>query len=217
MLWTCLLADRTLVDEDHVLKRVETRDRFVLTDFFTEVNLRSMFTDQMRLERTIQDVVNESALSGTRHSGHHRQCAEWNADVDILKVVFARAGERNPARTKASAFVGQRDRSRARHVLPRQRTLTDARQRPRENQLATRFAASWSQLHHVIRHLDRGEVVLDHKYAVAGITQALQQLEQTIHVARMQPDRWLVENVERIDQLRAKRVREPNSLRLSAR
>ena len=45
----------------------------------------------------------------------------------------------------------------------------------------------------------------------------MEQPQQTIHVARVQPDRRLVENVQRIHQLRAERVRQSDALRLATR
>ncbi len=53
--------------------------------------------------------------------------------------------------------------------------------------------------------------------AVARIPQPLQQLEQPVHVARVQTDGRLVENVQRVDELRAQRIGETDTLRLSAR
>ena len=87
------------------------------------------------------------------------------------------------------------DRSRADHVLARERALGDARQRARKDDFTAGFAASRAQLHHVVRHLDGGEIVLDDEHAVPGVAQSLQQLEQPVHVARMQSDRRLVQNV----------------------
>src|SRR5436190_17990302 len=108
--------------------------------------------------------------------------------------MLARAGEGDPARAETAPFVGKRNRPRTRYVLTGERTFTDARHRSGENDLTTCFAASRSELHHVIGHLDRSEIVLDDEHAVARIAQALEKLEQTVHVARLQSDRWLVEN-----------------------
>ena len=44
----------------------------------------------------------------------------------------------------------------------------------------------------------------------------MQQSQQPIHVARVQADRRLVEHVERVDELRAERVRQSDALRLAA-
>src|SRR6185436_2931533 len=57
----------------------------------------------------------------------------------------------------------------------------------------------------------------DDEHTVPGIAQALQQVEQPVHVARVQSDRRLVEYVERVDELRPQRVRESDSLCLASR
>ena len=65
------------------------------------------------------------------------------------------------------------------------------------------LAARRPQLHHVIGDAHGLRIVLDHEDGVSSITKPEEQPQQPIHVARMQPDRRLVENVERVDQLRA--------------
>ena len=176
-----------------------------------------MLSDEVRLQRPVKNIVDQSALAGAGHAGHDRQRAERNANVDILEIMFARTGERDPAWTEAPALVRQWNRARSGDVLAGQRTLADARQRSGKYYLTTRFATPRTELHHVVGHLDRGQIVLDHENAVTRVAQALQQLEKPVHVAGMQSDRWLVQNVKRVHQLRAKRIREPNSLRLAAR
>ena len=80
---------------------------------------------------------------------------------------------------------------------------------PREHELAALLAALGPELHHVVGGADRLEVVLDDEHRVAAVAQPKQQLEQPVHVARVQADRRLVEDVERVDELRAERVGEP--------
>ena len=59
--------------------------------------------------------------------------------------------------------------------------------------------------------------MLHDEHAVARIPQPLQQLEKSVHVARVQTDGRLVQNVERVDELRAQGIREADALRLAAR
>ena len=87
---------------------------------------------------------------------------------------------------------------------------------PAEHELSALLAAARPELDHVVGGANRVGVVLDDEHGVAGVAQAMQQAEQPIHVARVQPDRRLVEHVERVDELRAERVREPDALRLAA-
>jgi hypothetical protein len=60
-------------------------------------------------------------------------------------------------------------------------------------------------------------VVLDDDHRVAEVAQALEDTDQTRVVARMQPDRRLVEHVEHADQARADLGREPEALPFPAR
>ena len=87
---------------------------------------------------------------------------------------------------------------------------------PANTSVAALLAALRPELHHVVRGLDRLEVVLDDEHRVAAVAQPEQQREQPVHVARVQPDRRLVEHVERVDEARAERVGEPDALRLAA-
>ena len=82
-----------------------------------------------------------------------------------------------------------------------QRALADARHGARKNDLATAFATARSQLDHEIRRANRLRIVFDDEDGVAGIAQSVKEPEQPIRVARMKPDRGLVQHVERIDQL----------------
>jgi hypothetical protein len=82
--------------------------------------------------------------------------------------------------------------------------------------VAALLAARRSQLHHVIGRRHRVQVVLDDEHRVARVAQPEQQLEQPVHVARVEPDRRFVEHVQRVHQLRAERVRQTDALRLAA-
>src|SRR5215208_5843118 len=79
------------------------------------------------------------------------------------------------------------------------------------------FAAAGAELDHVVGHLDCCQIVLDYQHAVARVPQALEQLEQSVHVACMETDRRFVENVQRVDKLRSERVGKSNALRLATR
>src|SRR6185437_14902980 len=123
--------------------------------------------------------------------------------------------EREPPRTERAPLFGQRNLLRAGEICAGERTLRRPREWTREHHLAALLAAAGPELHHVVRAPDRLEIMLHYEHRVTAVAQAMQQREQAIDVARMQSDRWLVENVERIDQLGAERVGEPDALRLS--
>src|SRR2546430_10897857 len=60
-------------------------------------------------------------------------------------------------------------------------------------------------------------IVLDDDEGVAGIAQALHDADDAPHVARVQADRGLVENEQRVDERGAERGREIDPLHLAAR
>ena len=64
------------------------------------------------------------------------------------------------------------------------------------------LAGARPELHAVVGGLDEGAVVLDDDDRVARVGKLPAQLGQAVHVARMEPDRRLVQDVERADELR---------------
>ncbi len=104
----------------------------------------------------------------------------------------------------------------------RYRAVSDSRlfnkfaARSGEQQASAVLARSRSQIDHVIGGGDRVGIVLDDQDRVAQIAQALQDFDQAVRVARMEPDRRLIEHVQRADQMRAERGRQLNALRLAA-
>ena len=165
----------------------------------------------------MQHVVHERALARSRDAGDGGDGAERDADVDALEVVLARAGEREPPRADAAPLDAGTGISRSPvRYCPVSGLSRDARHRAGEHELAALLAAARSELHHVVGGADRVEIVLDDEHGVAAVAQPEQQPEQAVHVARVQPDRRLVEHVERVDELRAERVGEPDALRLAA-
>ncbi len=78
------------------------------------------------------------------------------------------------------------------------------------------FAGLRSEIDDVIAFLDDLGIVLDDDDGILIGAQAMQDLDQTAAVARMQADGRLVEHVERIDQRRADRGGEIDALQLAA-
>ncbi len=68
--------------------------------------------------------------------------------------------------------------------------------RPLGDQLTALVAAFGSQVDDPIGDLDDLQVVLDDQHAVACIHQAVQDLDQLVHIGSMQPDRWFVQHVQ---------------------
>ena len=69
----------------------------------------------------------------------------------------------------------------------------------------------------VIGDLDHVGVVLDDQHRVALVAELAQDVDEPQVVARVQPDRRLIEHVQRADERRAERRRQIDALRLAAR
>ncbi len=65
------------------------------------------------------------------------------------------------------------------------------------DQLAAAVAAFRTQVDQPVGDLDDVQVMLDDQHRVAGIHQALKDLDQLVHVGGMQADRGLVQHVQR--------------------
>ena len=85
-----------------------------------------------------------------------------------------------------------------------------------EHHLAALFARLRPEIDDVIAFLDDLGIVLDDDDGILIGAQAMENLDQTAAVARMQADGRLVEHVERIDQRRADRSGEIDALQLAA-
>ena len=59
-------------------------------------------------------------------------------------------------------------------------------------------------------------IVLDDDQRVARIAQPLHHADDALHVARMQPDRRLIQHEQRVDQRRAERRRQIDPLHFAA-
>src|SRR5688500_14550751 len=170
----------------------------------------------MGLESAIENVVDESALTRSGHAGNDSERADRDAHVGALKVVLARTGQRDPPRTDAATLGGNRYLTLPAQVLAGERALTDARQRTGEHYAPAQLAAARAQLHHEVGGFDCGRVMLDNDHGVARIPQSMQQSEKAPHVARVQTYRRLIQDIQRVHELRAKRICEPDALCLSS-
>src|SRR5688500_9305582 len=178
--------------------------------------LCAVFAFQLHLERTIEHIVHERALSRAGHACHNGHRAERNSDVDALEVVLASARQRYPPRSDTATLERKRNFTLACEILPGEGTFVRARHRTCEDNLSAMLSASGPELDHVVGGFDRGRIVLDDEDRVSRIAQPVQQAEEPVHVARMQSNRRLVENIQSVDELRSQRVGQADSLRFAA-
>ena len=71
------------------------------------------------------------------------------------------------------------------------------------NQPSAKFPGGRPHIQNVIRRAHHFRVMLNHQDCVPDVAQIVQQTNQAIIVARMQPNRWFIEHVKRADQRRS--------------
>ena len=174
-----------------------------------------MLAVKSRLQRAEQDVVHQRALARAGDTGDGGDDAERNPEIDVLEIVLACAGEREPAWADATTFKRHGDGFRAGEILSGERTLARAGQWPGEDDTSAALAAPRPELHHEVRRANRLQVVLHDEHGVAGLAETRQQSQQPRHVARMEADGRLIEDIKGVHELRAERVGESDALRFT--
>ncbi len=131
---------------------------------------------------------------------------------------MAGAFDREEAPIRDLAHRGDRDHPLARQVrtgqaLARPRHVVD---RPLGDHLAALDPRARPEIDQMVGRPHRVLVVLDDHDGVAQPGQPAQRRQQPVVIARMQPDRRLIQNVKDPDQPRADLTGEPDPLRLAA-
>ena len=172
-------------------------------------------TVQLRRQRAIQNIVHQRGLARARNAGDHRQKPQRNRHVDILQIVSVRprivsafhwgcgaprAPEFSPPR---KVFPGQRRRIRR-----------DFFRRPRRDKIPARLPAPGPDPPRSRRaeSFPRRARRPARYYPDPAKSQRTQQ---PLVVARVQPDRGLVQHVKHAAQPRSDLRRQPNPLRLA--
>ena len=137
-----------------------------------------------------------------------------DVDVDVLEVVRARVADRQPARRRADALL---DRQRAVEEAAGQGVgVAEVGERALEDDLAAGVAGARAHVDDVVGDLHHVGVVLDDDHGVALVAQLLEQLGEAMHVARVQADARLVEDVHHVDEAAAEVLDHLDALRLAA-
>ena len=166
------------------------------------------------LQRGVEHVVHERALAGPAHAGDRDEQPERNLDVDVLEVVLAGAQNLQPLGGRLAPHGRHRDRQLVAQVLRRERSrlLEQRRQRAGEHHAPALLSRAEPHVDHGVGDPDHVGIVLHDEDRVALVAQLAQDGDQPLVVARVQADRRLVEDVQRIDQRRSQRRREVDAL-----
>ena len=155
----------------------------------------------------------DTPVTATKH-------ASGTSTSTCLEVVRGGAADaEREARERTASLLRYRNAAPAAEERPGERFphRGQAIDGPAEQQPPAAFAGSRAQIDHVVGGADDGGVVLDHDDGVALIAQAVEQAHQTLGVARVQSDRRLVEDEERVHQRRADGRGQVDALELAAR
>ena len=111
------------------------------------------------------------------------------------------------------------DLARTREVLPGERLidLADFFGRALGDDLATVDACAGADVDDLIGRDHRAFVVFNDDDGIAKVAQSLERGDQSLVVALVQADRWLIKDVKHADEARTDLRGEPNALRLPAR
>ena len=202
-------ADRALIDEKHAIE--------------LPPDIASLEPETARRERVprydgIENVDDEAALAGAGDPRHARDETERKAHVDVLEVVLGDSLELDRAVVPALLFRHGRARPPAKEPFERFRFRGVRRarllDRAAEEDLSAEAARTRAEVHEVIARADDIGIVLDDENGVAEIPEPPEHRDEPLVVGGVKPDRRLVEDVERVDEIRAEGVREIDALRL---
>ena len=159
--------------------------------------------------------VDQRALAGPGHAGHHNQHAERDVDVDVLQVVRAGAAHLHHTRGRAHRRL---QRGPIAQVTPGERAaLPQPVDGAFEDHLAAGSAGAWTEIDDVVGDRDRLGLVLDHENGIALVAQPQQQAVHPLDVVGVQPDRRFVEHVGHVGERRTEVADHLRALRLAAR
>ena len=177
---------RRLVEDDRLVELLETVDRGVPAGAV----LRAV---EVAEERAAQDVIDERRFAAAAHAGDAREAAERKRRGDALEIVFARAGDGEPARVVLVTAVLRRDVLRAfallRHgdfraaaeILRGERVFDCAHfvERALRDELAAAFARAGAEVDDVVGATDR-VLVLDNDHRNCRVAQAPQRADEPL-------------------------------------
>ena len=202
----------TLVDVDDLVDPVEAFDAGVRAG-------NDPGAIEMPGERLVEDIGDERGLARAGDAGDRHEKAERQVDREVLEVVGGSADDAEPVPWRRLApAAGNRHPQLTPEVAAGERVgvAEDVVDGSLGDDLAAESARARTEVDDVVGGLDGFGVVLDDDDRVAEIAKPSQRAEQPLVVPLVQPDAWLVEDVEHADQPRPDLGGEPDALRLAA-
>ena len=205
-------AERRLVDEDHLLDAVGPLDVVVLARHAVELA-------EALAQAAVEDLLDQGRLAGAGDAGDAHQARQRNRHVDAAQVVLPRAAHRQLQSRQRRPALRHGDAVASGQVLCGHRLLrwrSSSLVRAGEDDLAAALAGAGAEVDDVVGLADDLLLVLDHDHRVLLGAQLLEDAHQALAVARVEADRGLVEDVERVDQRRADGAGEIDARQLAA-
>ncbi len=207
------VAERLLIDADHLVDLLDAADRFVRAG-------DGVRTVQCFGELVVEDVFDERTLAAAANAGDGGEGAERDLHVDVFEIVVASADDFEGCRSAARAdFFGNRRSPFCRSgtgpvTLPR--CPGDFVGRAGGYDLAAEPAGAGAEVEQAVGAGDHFAVVLDDEKRVAEVAKFLQCDDEAGVVARVEADRRLVEHVQHAAQAAADLAGEANALGFAA-
>lgn len=208
------LAERGLVDQDHIGDLLEALDGFQLGRFLHGAA-------QMLEQGLVDDFVDEGAFARTAHAGNRHQAAEREGKIQVPQVVAGGPTDFEPRMVFSgarSAIFRKGNGFPAGEIRPGGGLLNlgKAGGRAGIEEAATLRAGTGAELENIFRGADDGLIVFNHEDGVAGLAEFAEKAEQAVGVAGMESDAGFIEDEEGSGEASAQATREVDPLKFSS-
>ena len=191
-------ADGRLVDADDFVDLLGAGEGVVRAGLFARA------VDGLG-QRAVKNVVDQRAFAAAAYAGDDGHDAERDAEVEVLQIVLARAGDGEPFAGERARLGALQHGGGAAEVAAGERCGRghDLFRRAFGDDIAAQAACAGAEIENVVGVADGVFVVLDDQHGVAEVAQFFEGLDQAVVVALVQADGGLVEHVKNAAQARA--------------
>ena len=204
------LADRRLVYKHHVAQMIGAHQAVMQAWRFG--GLAELAQQSRR-----QNVLHQGRFARAADPGDDHQALQRKLDADIFQVVVARALQNQ---TRCVVTDGPLEAhadllARAQIGAGQRVGVAQLGRRAVKHNLSAFFAGARTHVDHAVGGHHHGRVVLYHHQRVAGVSQPVHGLGNTVHVARMQANGRLVQHKQGVHQRGAQRRGQVDALHLA--
>ena len=203
-------SDRALVDADDLVQLAVPIHRLVLPHDL-------MSTVQFICQSLVEDLIDQGALAGARHSRHAGEDSQREPDVDVLQVILRSTADRQPAGGRPAA-LRHRDLHSPRQVGSRYGLLAvlNILSGSRAHDPSSVLSGTGADVDQEVRRSHGVLVMLHDDHGIAQISEMVQRVEQLVVVPLVKADGRLVQDIGNAHQAGADLCRQADPLRFSA-